>query len=120
MTHRWTKPSWQLGAAALALFALGVLVASAGVVRAQGCTAINGLLMEGHAAPDIAQALGVTINDVEVCRQILLQQPRVVGPAGRPPLGAPGPAPQGAPGPPPLGAPGRPPVGAAGPPPMKR
>jgi hypothetical protein len=120
MTDRCTTLRRHLGSGVLALFILAALLASPDVARAQGCTAINNLLIQGVAAPEIAQALGVTVNDVEGCRQILQQQPAAVGPAGRPPLGAAGPPPLGAAGSPPYGAAGAPPLGAPGPPAMNK
>jgi len=99
----------------LALVVLTALLTFGRTAQAQACAAVNNLLMQGAAAPDIAQALGVTVRDVEVCQQILRGQA-----AGPPPFGAAGAPPQGAAGPPPLGAAGAPPVGAAGPPAMNK
>jgi hypothetical protein len=86
---------------------------------AQDCTSLLGLFQGGSSTLEIAQATGLTTNEVEACRREL-SQPIFIGPAGAPPRGAAGPAPVHAAGPPPRGAAGPPPVGAAGAPPVGR
>jgi hypothetical protein len=116
MIKRSFKSMPHLRLIVLALVVLTALLTFGGrTAHAQACAAVNNLLMQGVAAPDIAQALGVTVRDVEVCQQILRGQ--AVGP---PPFGAAGAPPLGAAGRPPLGAAGAPPVGAAGPPAMNK
>ena len=118
MGHSWMERGCQ--AATMLIFAALIALGAPAMARAQGCGVINGLLMEGHGTHAIAKELGVSVNQVEECRRILLNQPTVVGPEGPPPLGAAGPPPMGAAGPPPMGAAGRPPIGAAGPPPLNK
>ncbi len=109
--------------------------------QAQDCTALLGLFQRGLSSSQISQATGLSVNEVDGCRQQLSNSwpgvpageppfgaagpppvgaagPSPVDPAGPPQLNAAGPPPVGAAGPPPIGAAGPPPVGAAGPPPF--
>lgn len=114
MTEKHTRlGSWRV------LVVVGAVLAAAGVAQAQNCTTLFDLFQQGLSNVEIANATGLTANQVAGCRQ-QLQRPITVGPAGPPPLGAAGPPPHNPAGPPPLGAAGRPPLGAAGPPPVPR
>lgn len=102
----------------LCFLLVAVLVSVLPSAANANCRDVRALLRQGFAVGAVAQATGLTTEQIGACVGGGSSVRAGRGGAGPAPFGAAGPAPFGAAGPAPLGAAGPAPIGAAGPAPL--